>query len=316
MGRAPYILEKDVWVCWALKQLFIMPGAPKMVFKGGTSLSKVYNAIDRFSEDVDVTISRSDLAPNLDPFEKDLSRTQQKLISKELDSIVQQYVVDTVQPYLSSCVAGNFDENTVRISIDDSKAYQARISYESALGEGYKYVPQAVLLEFGGKNKMLPNEDHVLAPYIAEYITDLSYPEASVVVLSPQRTFWEKATLIHAECNRDTMRPSVDRLSRHWYDLAKLAQHSIGEEAIINTDLLSDVVTCKEVLYYTARAKYEDCLNGNLRLVPNEELSQALEKDYNEMIKANMFWDDPPTFRDICDSLGSIEEQLNEVFKA
>jgi len=143
----------------------------------------------------------------------------------------------------------------------------------------------------------------------------ITCPRAIVPVLSAERTFWEKATLIHAECNRGKVKDSgVARMSRHWYDLAQLAAGSTGPAAVGDKYLLADVVLQKTVLYYSGYSNYEACLNGDLSLVPQGELAAALEEDFESMKGDGMFWQSPGSFEDIVDLLAEIETEINEKF--
>ena len=125
--------------------------------------------------------------------------------------------------------------------------------------------------EFGGRNVIDPNERHAIVPDIAALTPDLDYPAATVTVLSPARTFWEKAALIHVACHRRRLANSPDRLSRHWFDLKCLADHAVGQAALSDRDLLQNVVQHKKVFFHVGNANYDQCLDGRLRLVPDDD---------------------------------------------
>lgn len=147
----------------------------------------------------------------------------------------------------------------------------------------------SVLIEFGGRNITEPNEEHEVRPDIAEHVAELDFPRSTVSVLSPTRTFWEKATLIHVECQRDEFRTGAERLSRHWYDLAMLADLAHGQAAVADRALLADVVKHKKVFYNASYANYDACLAGQLRLIPEDAALAALRDDFQRMIGAGMF---------------------------
>jgi hypothetical protein len=167
------------------------------------------------------------------------------------------------------------------------------------------------LLEFGGRNVIVPNEDRHLRPYIAAELRDLQFPEATVQVLSPCRTFWEKATLIHVTCNRAHPNLDADRQSRHWHHLAVLADHEIGQTSLADRQLLADVVKHKNIFFRTSYANYEACLSGGLRLIPGKVLQDALRLDYEKMIADGMFEGEPPTFDSIIARLEKLDKQIN-----
>jgi hypothetical protein len=180
------------------------------------------------------------------------------------------------------------------------------IPYPSRFGSD-----ESVFLEFGGRNVIAPGQEHTLKPFIAVEIPTLQFPEATVHVLSPSRTFWEKATLIHVACNRSDPKLDADRQSRHWHDLAVLADHEIGEVAVADRKLLEDVVKHKSVFFRASYAKYEACLSGGLRLIPSTPLLQALRTDYEKMIANGMFEGEPPNFESIVSRLQALEKQIN-----
>ena len=134
---------------------------------------------------------------------------------------------------------------------------------------------------------------------------------ATACVLVPSRTFWEKTTLIHVACNRSDPKLDADRQSRHWYDLALLANHDIGKAAIQNRGLLEDVVRHKNVFFRASYANYGACLSGGLRLIPKPSLLEALKSDYAKMIAAGMFDGEPPGFDPILNRLGKLEKEIN-----
>ena len=204
-GRSAVILEKDIWVCWVLQALFSMPDPHPMAFKGGASLSKVYRIIDRFSEDVDITLDYRAFSDGFDPFADAASRNQIGLFSERLKALVARYIRDVVGPALHAAAERLAANGRHEIHIGDD-GETIRFAYPSAVEEPDGYVRSEVLLEFGGRNVIDPHEQHTIVPDIAALASKLDYPAGTVTVLSPARTFWEKATLIHVECRRRRLR--------------------------------------------------------------------------------------------------------------
>ena len=310
LARSASVLEKDIWVCWTLQALFSMPGAHPMAFKGGTSLSKVYGVIDRFSEDVDITLDYQAFEENFDPFAEGVSRTKTKQFSERLKGYVHEYANDVVAPYLNGELAKlpTADQHAVEVDEGGEKIW---VTYPSVLEGSDEYIRSQVLIELGGRNVIDPNETHTVSPYIAELTEGLVYPSNEVVVLSPERTFWEKATLIHVECNRDKLRESAERLSRHWYDLVMLAEHHTGKSAINNRELFEEVVRHKKVFFHTGYADYDACLEGHLKLLPEAGTLKGLRGDYEKMVAAGMMYSAPPSFDEIVELIRSLESRVN-----
>ncbi len=309
-GRPAYILEKDVWIFRVLQVLFSIPDRHPMAFKGGTSLSKVYGVIDRFSEDVDITFDYRAFAEGFDPFAPGVSRSAIRRFGDRLKSHVESYTRDVAGPALEAAADGLPASVRSAVRIDEG-GERVRFAYPSAIENSLDYLASEVLLEFGGRNVVDPNERHEIVPDIAAMTDGLDYPTATVTVLSPARTFWEKATLVHVECHRRRLAASPERLSRHWFDLACLARHDAGHAALADRTLLEDVVRHKTVFFNASYANYGDCLDGRLRLVPDEDQLGGLRSDYDAMRRAGIVGADAPSFDALIERLLILEAEAN-----
>lgn len=309
LGRQAWILEKDVWLCWTLKTLFAMPGAHPMAFKGGTSLSKGYGAINRFSEDVDVTLDYR-FADDYDPFAEGASGNQTKKYSDRLKGYVQVYAHETLVPYLQNELNKLPRAEKYQVEADET-GEKIWIPYPTVTEPADEYLKPQVLIELGGRNVIDPNRRVVVSPYIDGLATGVTYPTGEVMVLTAERTFWEKATLAHVECHRGRLTSNAERLSRHWYDLFQLASHESGQTAINDSALLEDVIRCKKVFFNSNRANYDACLEGALRLVPDTDSLEALGRDYRAMTAAGMFYKEPPKFDELVEKLHQLERDIN-----
>lgn len=309
-GRSAVILEKDIWICWVLEGLFSMPDAHPMAFKGGTSLSKVYRIIDRFSEDVDVTLDYRAFNDDFDPFASGVSRSQIKRFSQRLRDLVAKYIREDVAPALSAAAQCLAIDGRCEIRVGDD-GETIRFVYPSAVENRYSYIRSEVLLEFGGRNVINPNEQHVIVPDLAPMIPDLDYPAAAVTVLSPARTFWEKATLVHVECHRHRFANQPERLSRHWFDLACLTEHEIGKAALSDRPLLEDVVRHKKVFFHAGYANYDQCLDGRMKLVPKDDELAHLLSDYNAMRTSGIISEGALGFDTLIEKIRVLEAEAN-----
>ena len=309
-GRSAVILEKDLWVCWVLEALFSMPDPHPMAFKGGTSLSKVFGVIDRFSEDVDVTLDYRAFNDPYDPFAEGASRTQTKRFSERLKDRVARYARDVIAPALDAAAERLAPDGRYAIHVGDD-GETVRFAYPSAVEAHDGYVRSDVLLEFGGRNVIDPNERHAITPDIAALAQGLDFPAATVTVLSPSRTFWEKATLVHVACHRRQLANKPERLSRHWFDLTCFAAHAVGRAALADRGLLADVVRHKMVFFHAGNANYDHCLDGRLRLVPDDDQLPALRSDYDAMRNARIVGDDAPEFDALIERIRILESDAN-----
>jgi len=310
-GRAT-ILEKDVWLCHVLGKLFSLPCRKPMAFKGGTSLSKVYRAIDRFSEDIDITIDCHSLVDNF-PDVSTISNTQLRKLSDSLRISLKKHVLDELVPSLSESLSGY----NVRLEIEDDAAEKLRIHYPSVVHGVGDYLGNNILIEFGGRNDIEPKNKVEITPDLAAHVLGMSNATVMIDVLAPERTFWEKVTLIHTRCHRPDLPLNTERIARHWYDLARLADHPIGDQALTSASagvqLWEDILKMNRAFFRSSFSNFDKCLTGGLRLVPNEELRNILVTDYQRMQAAGMFYGDIPSFEHIMNRLGSLEDEINQL---
>jgi len=313
LGRRAEILEKDIWLCQALKVLFALPEHKPMAFKGGTSLSKVYQAIERFSEDIDITIDYQSLIPESPDLET-LSGSQCKKLSDTLKLKLADYITQELVPAFGESLTKELPSCPLSLEISED-AEKLWLRYPSAVENEDTYLRSSILIEFGGRNATLPRDTVTIIPDIASHISGLVFPSASVAALSPTRTFWEKATLVHVECHRPNLRVSAERLSRHWYDLARLANHDIGTKALGDRTLLEDVLRIKAAFFRSSYSHYDKCLSGSFKLVPPEPLLAALHQDYQAMLNAQMFYGHTLAFGQIVERLTALEQEINDTVR-
>lgn len=312
LGRPADLLEKDIWVVWSLNALFDSALGESLVFKGGTSLSKVYKAIDRFSEDVDVTYDIRKIIPDLivDP-EKPYpsNRSQAKKWTEAVHDRLSGWIRDEVVPRLEAKIED--DEVGAKLRLENDKLY---LDYE-AIRSGTGYVRPTVLLEFGARSTGEPARYHTIKCDLAEAIEGLILPEAKPRVMDAERTFWEKATAIHAYCLRGAFRDG-DRYARHWYDLDCLDRIGIADSALQNRPLASDVAEHKQHFFREndsagAVIDYHTAIGGSLALIPAGDALKALEKDYGKMIDAGLFQSDAIPFCELMNRLFGLQNRAN-----
>lgn len=324
-GVAFQIIEKDFWVCWTLKQLFDLPEIGNhLIFKGGTSLSKIYDAIERFSEDIDVSIARDYLgfAGDADPENSESNSKRRKQIESLQNACVEK-IENELLPALTKAFTlvlgdpgkeGSDVEWKLSIDEDDSQtllfAYP-RGAYSRRL-QGADYIRPVVRIELGARSDHYPAETYPITPYAAqEFPGYFKEPEYVLKVLAAGRTFWEKATILHEQANRAEEKGSAERISRHYYDLYKLQREtSIADEALKDLELLARVVEHKNIFFRQPSAHYDACLAGNMQLVPSDNRKAVLAQDYEKM--RDMFFGDIPDFDDILRSLEDLEKTINE----
>ncbi|MCF7728032.1 nucleotidyl transferase AbiEii/AbiGii toxin family protein [Sulfitobacter sp. M22] len=312
LGRPADLLEKDIWVVWVLNALFDSALGESLVFKGGTSLSKVYKAIDRFSEDVDVTYDIRKIIPDLidDPAKPyPPNRSQAKKWTEVAQSRLSGGVHDDVVPLLDGKIAAEGVGAELRLEGDN-----LYLDYR-AVRSGTGYVRPTVLLEFGARSTGEPAERQSVRCDLAEAIGGLTLPEARPRVMKAERTFWEKATAVHAYCLRGTFRGG-DRYARHWYDLDCLDQIGIAENALHDRVLANEVAEHKQHFFRETDntgsvIDYQAAAAGSLTLVPSGAPLSALEEDYRKMVDAGLLQSDAISFHDLMERLSILQKRAN-----
>jgi hypothetical protein len=304
LGMNPAIVEKDFWVCWILRLLFAEPTLKdQMVFKGGTSLSKVFGLIDRFSEDIDLVLDWRLLGYHQEGAQVTQSKTQQSRHNQEMNAKAVAYIRDTLLSQLNHLFA---PIPGIIARIDEDDPHTVNVFYPAAFEAAY--IRPAVRLEIGPLASWVPSSAHSIKAYAAQAFPEaFSNPVFEVIAIDAERTFWEKATILHQEAHRPGAIPA--RYSRHYYDLYKLSESPIRSAALANLTLLRSVVEFKERFYYSSWARYDLAIPGSFRLSPPDGQLPALERDYRAM--RDMFYREPPTFGAILAGLVSLEQEIN-----
>lgn len=321
-GVADTIIEKDFWVCWSLRRLFGLPkgATATLVFKGGTSLSKAFGAIHRFSEDIDLSFDRTELGytGDRDPEREGISRKQAARLIDDLVGDVERHIAEKLLPALRAAIVEQLGEpanGEWSLEIDAGDAQTVNFHYPTALPaaeyEGMAYITPRVKLELGARGDPWPTEEKVIRPYAADDYPDyFAEPDTSVTVLSARRTFWEKATALHAEAHRPAESPTPQYFSRHYYDLAMLLDTDEGKAAVADLDLLAQVAQHKTTFFRSGWASYKTARPGTLWLMPDEARVKDLRADYRAMAPM-MFDQTPPSFDDILTKIAALQETIN-----
>ncbi|TQM94645.1 nucleotidyl transferase AbiEii/AbiGii toxin family protein [Roseinatronobacter monicus] len=315
LGRPSHLLEKDVWVVWAIQQLFGSPIGANLVFKGGTSLSKAYQVIDRFSEDVDLTFDIRALIPDLLDGREDampVSSSEERRWSKRVRQALPEWVAGTIQPILRRALEHDGIEAALRL--DGDKLF---IDYPN-LVQGTGYVSPSVMLEFGARSTGEPASVRDIVCDAAAAIEGVEFPVARPRVMHAERTFWEKATAIHVFCLQNRMRG--DRFSRHWHDVSRLDEAGTAAVAIEDRALAAAVARHKAMFFVEkatdgSRVIYDAALSGNLQLVPSGEAFDLLADDYRRMTEDGLLAIAPEPFDILMDRCTDIARRVNTAFK-
>ncbi|MBU9575737.1 nucleotidyl transferase AbiEii/AbiGii toxin family protein [Burkholderia multivorans] len=314
-GRPAHLLEKDIWVVWALAAIYNSPLGDTLTFKGGTSLSKVYKVIDRFSEDIDLTYDIRELVPDLlrDGNPIPASASQEKKITIAVRSRLPQWIEATVQPVIAQAlVASGLQAEVSLVGKDSDKLIIAYPATKTGTG----YAAATIQLEFGARATGEPHQRHHVACDIGPLIDGVTFPAAQPLVMAAERTFWEKATAAHVYCLQGRLRG--ERYSRHWYDLAALAKTAHFDSAASDLELARQVAEHKSMFFAEKDANggkvdYFQATSGELRLIPEGPSLDALAKDYAAMLEDGLLAFEQPTFEAVMASCVAIQDEVNRL---
>lgn len=310
-GLPPYLLEKDIWVVWALSSLFQSSVASLLTFKGGTSLSKAYQVIHRFSEDIDLTCDihqfiteighGSPIPPNRSQADKWTDK-----VRKDLPGWIEGKIKPIIEHTLKN------DDIKAHLEISGKEKEKLIIHYPAVV-KSVDYISQTVQLEFGARSTGEPHEKRNIVCDIASQMPELLFPTATPNVMLVERTFWEKATAIHVYC-RQSDTPS-DRFSRHWYDLFEIFNTDHLSKALADKELALNVARHKEMFFREKDSSgepisYTEAVEGGIKLVPEGKSLTNLATDYEKMTDSGLIQDAPP-FSEIMARCGDIESQIN-----
>lgn len=335
LGTQAQNVEKDLYVCWVLDFLFNRrQGDPVgLYFKGGTSLSKTYGLISRFSEDIDIGIYKADLHA---PMEADIAalpsvNKQQRALSQQVDEAARQYISGPLRELLIKEIAGVEERAgqpghfSLEFGFDNYRNREAHdilvVGYKSDFDTAGAYVQAAVRIEGGARPDPEPAEPRDILPYIAsEMPKELDLTVRGVMTVRPERTFWEKVLILHAMTEMTEKRseeaiperpiPDLNRYSRHYYDVHQIWKHAnYGVATASMRDLAEACRQHKELMFRAPDHRYDRAIPGSYQLVPTTAMRTKLAADYERM--SAMIFGTPPNFDEVMASISELQHYLN-----
>ena len=313
MDLAAHLAEKDFWVCWTLNHLFSMPSLREyLIFKGGTALSKAYGIIKRFSEDIDLTLDRKAFNFDENP-EEAPSRKQRDRIIVKMNEECGKYVSVKLKNMLREQFIAFLPQEDWDLLVDpDDPDRQTLLFHYPTVFPASEYNPPVVKLEFGSKSDLWPAKVLRITSYASELFPNMFEKTGCMVAaLNAERTFWEKATILHQVANWPQDKPLLPRYSRHYYDLAMLANSKLGISSSEDLSLLERVVQHKIIYFRCGWANYQAAVPGTFKLIPDDSIITQLKKDYKQM--SDMIFGDIPDFDDIIKILAALERRINSL---
>ena len=301
----PYIVEKDFWVSWVLGKMFADPFLKDILrFKGGTSLSKAYGVIERFSEDIDLILDARVVLFADEELEQK-SNTKQAAFNEDIENRAMGYIQSDLKARISD-VLGNVCE----VKGDRDEGHVLQIVYPKVFD--YSYIQPMIKLEVGPLALWGPSAEHAITSFVSKTLSELNISDPIIPTIKAERTFWEKITILHHEANRPADKgPVPARYSRHYYDVFKLGHTDIKEKAFADLALLKEVADFKKRFYPRGWAKYDEAKPGTMKLLPPEHSMPILKDDYKKM--QNMIYGDAPDWDTILAYLTDLENEINNL---
>ncbi|GAB3343881.1 nucleotidyl transferase AbiEii/AbiGii toxin family protein [Marivirga atlantica] len=304
-GLPAIAVEKDWWVTLVLRTVFSLSVAEHLVFKGGTSLSKGWDLIERFSEDIDLALDRRFLG-----FEGDLSKTQVKKLRKVSCGFISGDFMKAVEARLKE-----LDIPDVTLSVQDFNDFDTdplviELNYK-ALTDQSAYIQPRVLIEIGSRSLMEPFEERDIQSLVGKQYSEQSFADRPIAIptVLPKRTFLEKIFLLHEEFQKPAEHIRVDRLSRHLYDLEKLMDTDHGKEAIVDDELYNSIIAHRKKFNIVRGIEYKNHRKDNVNFIPPEEILKDWEKDYQTM-QESMIYGETLSFDKLIKRLEKLRERL------
>lgn len=318
LGTALQNVEKDFWVCWTLDALFngLQVGGPRLLFKGGTSLSKAFGLISRFSEDVDITVFRGDLGQAIEVADLDiLSGKKRRARLEAIRDACQAYITGPLTAQLTHIAASFMPKDCFRIEPDpDDKDGQSLLFwYPTVASTTGQYVRSAVKIEAGAKSALDPHVAATVEPYVSQDLPDMNLTVTNVITVKPERTFWDKVMILHGlrqwHDRRGELRHGGQRVSRHYYDLHLLMQAPLAGVWQADHTLAIDCARHARLFFGSADLGLDIAVPGTFTLTPSTTMQDALERDYEAM--AGMVFGNVPRLDAVLDSAARFEQIVN-----
>lgn len=317
-------IEKDFWVCWTLDALFneLEPGGPRLLFKGGTSLSKGYGLIERFSEDIDITVFREDIGQPATVEELEtLSGKKRNARLEAIKAACQTYIQGPMLERLSALQqqalqTANIKADRGRVEPDpaDPDGQSLLLWYPSATAEGNEYIRRAIKIESGAKSALDPHAPVIVKPYVADDLPNLDLAVGNVTTVDPNRTFWDKIVILHGLRRwwdrRGELKGGGQRVSRHYYDVFRLLASETGREASRDMEMAQDCVRHARMFFNRPDLDLASAVPGSFALTPHDEMLADLRRDYEAM--SGMVFGPIPTVDEVVDAIARLEQSLNQ----
>lgn len=319
LGTTPQNGEKDFWVCWTLDALFNgLTKGPRLLFKGGTSLSKGFGLIKRFSEDIDVTVFRDDLgkAASIEEL-KELSGNKRKDVLNEIKLACEAYINGPCFNGLSAIIMEAARRNGInpaqfRIEQNPDDTQALNLCYPTATPVD-AYVTKTVKIESGAKSALDPSSIRTIHPYLEKDVPNIDLSVGNVTTVHAERTFWDKIVILHGLRrwfdNRGELKGNGQRVSRHYFDIYQILATKVGERALLDRELGGDCVAHARMFFNRSPFDLGTAKPPTFSISPKGKMLDDLRRDYHAM--SGMIFGQAPSFEAVINDIAELEEALN-----
>ncbi|MFH1119399.1 MAG: nucleotidyl transferase AbiEii/AbiGii toxin family protein [Bacteroidota bacterium] len=308
-GMSSFAVEKDWWVVQTLSIIFEMDVARHLVFKGGTSLSKAWNLIERFSEDIDLALDREFLG-----FNGKLTKKQRTELRKAASAYTSGNFLNSLKVKFEEKAITGVTFNLVDAKDSDQDPRIIEMYYPNVI-ETPGYMQPKLLLEIGCRSPREPFTMRTITSMVDNEYAEMEFSQSSIIVpaVNPERTFLEKIFLLHEEFHRPIEKVRVDRLSRHLYDIYHLSKTEFANKALNNKELYETIVNHRFNFAHVGGVNYNQHQPQTINPVPIPEVFEAWRADYNTMLEQMIYEQNPPSFEEIIASLYSLRDRINNL---
>lgn len=310
-GLSSAAVEKDWWVVRTLELIYKTEIASNTVFKGGTSLSKAWELIDRFSEDIDLALDRKFLG-----FDKKMTGAQVTKLRKESFNYISKKFFPLLQ--------NKFDESgfeNVILKIREAESTDVdplviEVNYPDSTDK-IEYLPPVVLIEIGSRSLIEPCTDRQFCSFVGEVYEGKEFADSKIIIpaVNPERTFLEKIFLLHEEFQQNEEKQRVNRLSRHLFDLEKMMDTEFAKKAFSNKDLYENIVEHRKTLTKVRGIDYANHIPSKINIIPPEKFLDLWKKDYEKMQNSMIYTNSLP-FEELIERMKELNKRINEINNA
>ena len=308
IGLPPAAVEKDWWVVHTLRVVFSLKFAEHLVFKGGTSLSKAWNIIKRFSEDVDLVLNREFIG-----FKGELSKSQVKRLRETSCKFICDDFLKELTKSFKDTGLNISGIDVIERNADDTDPIKIEVRYKS-LFDVNSYLQNRVLIEIGSRSLIDPFTNRSFSSFVGEIFNGKPFADMplTIPVVNPERTLLEKIFLLHEEFQKETGKINVEHMSRHHYDIIQLMAAKYGEIAFNDANLFDTIVQHRKQINFLNYVDYSKHSRGSINIIPPKEILSEWEKDYNQMIES-MIYGDKPSFQDLMKEIENTNSFINNI---